>query len=174
MNPRRSALIATAVVAVAFGLAACAPGPAPKPTPTPLFASEAEAFKAAEQVYREYVDAGNARRRGAEGANPQSFLSGQALTDDINAQRTLKEKHLRIVGPSRVSSFSAIEYDRMREQVNAELCIDVAGSRVIDESGADVTPSSRADLVALRVVMTSQGRQLAITSAVPGEHACVA
>lgn len=174
MIPRRSALITTAVVAAVIGLAGCTPGPAPTPTPTPLFTSEAEAFKAAEQVYRDYVDAGNERRGGTAGADPQKFLSGQALEDDINAQRMLKAKHLRIAGPNRVSSFRAVDYDERRGQVSAELCIDVTASRVVDESGADATPSNRPGLVALRVVLISQGKQLAITSAVPGEHACTA
>jgi len=174
MNPRRSALIITAVVAAVIGLAGCTPGPAPTPTPTPLFTSEAEAFKAAEQVYRDYVDAGNERRDGTAVADPQTFLSGQALEDDINAQRMLKEKHLRIAGPNRVRSFHAVDYDERRGQVSAELCIDVTESRVIDESGADTTPPNRPGLVALRVVLISQGEQLAITSAVPGEHACTA
>lgn len=173
MIPRHSALLTTAVVAGVIGLSACTPVPTPEPTPTPLFASEAEAFKAAERVFRDYNAASNERRRGTAGAEPQNFLSGQALEDDINAQRTLKEKHLRIDGPNRVSSFHAVEYDKEREQVSAELCIDVTGSRVVDESGADVTPPSRADLVALRVVMTSQGDQLAITSAAPGGHSCI-
>jgi len=172
MGPLRAG-VAVALVAAAIGLAGCTPGPAPKPTPTPLFAGEAEAFKAAEQVYRDYNDASNERREGQANTDPQSFLSGQALEDDINAQRSFKEKHLKIVGPNRVSSFHPIGYDKARDQVSVDLCIDVSESHVIDESGADVTPSTRADLVALNVVMTGQGDHLEITSAVAGNHACL-
>ena len=164
--------VAVALVAAVIGLAGCTPGPAPKPTPTPLFTSEADAFKAAEQVYRDYNEASNERRDGKEDADPQSFLSGQALEDDINAQRKFKEKHLKIVGPNRVSSFSPIGYDRARGQITADLCIDVTASRVVDDSGTDVTPTSRAGLIALQVTMTGQGDHLEITSAVAGEHLC--
>ena len=193
MNPRRSALgipsrgrrraarapragIASALVVaigvVAIGLAGCAPGPAPKPTPTPLFTSEADAFKAAEQVYRDYNDASNSRRDGKAGVDPQRFLAGQALEDDINARRSFEEKHLRVVGPNRVSSFDPIDYDQARGQVSANLCIDVTESHVVDEAGNDVTQPSRTGLVALHVILTEQRAHLAITSAIAGTHSC--
>ncbi|MCE4026792.1 hypothetical protein LXM50_12510 [Microbacterium sp. Au-Mic1] len=171
MEPLRAG-IAVVLVATAVGLVGCTPGPAPKPTPTPLFTSEAEAFKAAEQVYRDYNEASNERREGKEDVDPQSFLSGQALDDDINAQRMFKEKHLKIVGPNRVSSFDPIDYDQARGQISANLCVDVTQSRVVDDSGADVTPSTRAGLVALHVTMTERRDHLEITSAVAGEHSC--
>lgn len=190
MNPRRSALpvrpllrrraapaprfgIASAVLAISVGLAGCTSAPAPKPTPTPLFASKAEAFKAAEQVYRDYTDASNERRDGTGGLDPQSFLAGQALEDDINAQRTFDEKHLKVIGPNRVASFHPVGYEEKRSQVEAELCIDVTSSHVRNDSGVDVTPSTRASEVALHVVMTGEGDHLVITSAVAGTHSCL-
>lgn len=164
--------IAAVLISAAIGLAGCTPDPAPQPTPTPLFASEAEAFTAAEQVYRDYTDASNERRDGKADADPQNFLSGQALEDDINAQRTLRAKRLKVVGPNRVTSFRAFDYDQARGQIGADVCIDVTESRVLDDSGEDVTPSSRASLVALHVVMTQEHDRLQITSAVAGKHSC--
>ena len=50
-----------AAFAVVGALVGCAPSSEPTPTPTG-FASEAEAFEAAEATYRAYVDATNAQR----------------------------------------------------------------------------------------------------------------
>ncbi len=49
----------TALVLAAVTLSACAPTPTPSPTPTAAFASEEEAFAAAEEVYRAYIAASN-------------------------------------------------------------------------------------------------------------------
>lgn len=165
--------VAAVLIAVSVALTGCTPGAAPKPTPTPLFTSEADAFRAAEQVYRAYVEAGNERRASNDGIDPQSFLAGQALEDDINAQRMFREKHLKVVGPNKVSSFRPLKYDEARGQVSADLCVDVTESRVVNESGTDVTPSARVGVVAVEVEMTSNGQHLVITGAIPGKRSCI-
>jgi hypothetical protein len=162
-----------AVVAVAFGLAACAPGPAPKPTPTPLFASEAEAFKAAEQVYRAYVDAANARRSNPS-TDAESFLVGKALEEDIGIQRTLKERNVHVAGKNVLTNFRGTRFNRGLGSVDAELCLDVSESRVIAEDGTDVTPAERISLVSMQVRMVQIGATLKISESNPGEFTCVA
>ena len=129
MNPRRSAFllraflgrraapalrfgIATAVVAVSVGLAGCTPATAPKPTPTPLFASKAEAFKAAERVYRDYVDALNGRNAGETDAHPEVLLGGKALEFDIEAVRSRQERGIRVNGDTLLRSFRGVDVKR--------------------------------------------------------------
>nr|WP_139232223.1 hypothetical protein [Microbacterium azadirachtae] len=190
MNPRRSAFllraflgrraapalrfgIATAVVAVSVGLAGCTPATAPKPTPTPLFASKAEAFKAAERVYRDYVDAANARRTGAS-TEPESFLIGKALEDDISTRRMLEERKVRVTGNNVLTDFRGTEFNSKTESVEADVCLDVSASRVIAEDGADLTPADRGNLVSIRVLLVSSGASLKISESNPSEKTCVA
>ena len=173
MNPRRRPLITTAVVAAAIGLAGCTPAPVPEPTPTPLFASEAEAFKAAEQVYRDYVDAGNARRTDPS-AGPESYLIGDALDDDIATQRMLKERKVHVTGRNELTDFRGTDFDRVAGSVDADVCLDVSGSRVVAEDGADVTPADRNNLVSIHVRIILSGAVLKISESNPGDVTCAA
>ncbi|MGN8026224.1 hypothetical protein [Microbacterium sp. 22242] len=146
----RTAIAAT-LVAAAVGLAGCTPGPAPKPTPTPLFTSEADAFKAAEQVFREFVDAKNAAQAGDESTDPQQFLAGPALEDDIQSVRDQQSDGTHIKGSTTVLSFSAKEFDPKSHSVKSAACVDVSKSRVINAEGQDVTPTDRSSNVALNI-----------------------
>ena len=69
---RRTAGLLIAL-AIATTVSACTPEPAPTPTPTG-FASEDEAFRAAEETYRAYVDALNARLELAESRHVRTRL----------------------------------------------------------------------------------------------------
>lgn len=189
MNPRRSTIhgrprrggrsawalrtgIVGAVVVVAIGLAGCTPGPAPKPTPTPLFTSEADAFKAAEQVYRDYVDAANARRTGAS-AEPESYLMGKALDDDVATQRMLKERKVHVTGNNVLVDFHAADFNSKAGSIEADVCLDVSASRVVAEDGADVTPADRSSVVSIRVRMVPSDASLKIAESTPGGKTCV-
>jgi len=172
MGPLRAG-VAVVLVASAVGLAGCTPDPAPKPTPTPLFASEAEAFKAAEQVYRDYVDAANARRTGAS-AEPESYLMGKALEDDISTQRMLKERKVHVSGSNVLTGFHGVTFNSKGGSVDADVCLDVSASRVIAEDGADVTPVDRSNLVSIRVRMVPGGASLKISDSTPSDRTCAA
>jgi hypothetical protein len=166
--------IATAVVAVSVGLAGCTPAPAPKPTPTPLFASKAEAFKAAEQVYRTYTEAGNAAHGGDASASPEQFLSGSALEDEIAVQRQLQEEKLKVVGPIRIVSFSGTDFEPATSRVLAKVCLDVKDARVIDAAGADVTPATRKERGLLDLAFTGAEGRLVIIESQSLESECSA
>jgi len=191
MNPRRSAFllraflgrraapalrfgIATAVVAVSVGLAGCTPATAPKPTPTPLFASKAEAFKAAERVYRDYTEAGNAAHGGDASASPEQYLSGSALEDEIAVQRQLREEKLKVVGPVRIVSFSGTGFEPATSRVLAKVCLDVKDARVIDAAGADVTPATRRERGLLNLAFTGADGGLVIIESKSSELECSA
>ncbi|MDR2322851.1 MAG: hypothetical protein LBE60_14540 [Microbacterium sp.] len=140
-------------MATAVGLAACAPRPAPEPTPTPLFASEAEAFKAAEQVFRDYIEAVNAEESDPA-SDPQRFLVGLALEEDISSVRDLEAAGQRIVGTTVVSKFDARSYASKSTTVSSFACLDVSATRVMDVGGNDVTSKDRPAVVAIKVSMT--------------------
>jgi len=171
MNPRRSPLITTAVVAAAIGLAACTPAPVPEPTPTPLFASEAEAFKAAEQVYRDYIAAVNAEES-TPASNPQRFLVGQALEEDISSVRDLESAGKRIVGATVVSGFDGRSFASQSMMVTSLACLDVSATRIMDASGNDVTSKDRALIVAVNVSMTLVSKEFKIARMDASSESC--
>ncbi|MGN7860565.1 hypothetical protein ACTJI8_08280 [Microbacterium sp. 22303] len=173
MEPLRAG-IAVVLVAAAVGLVGCTPGPAPKPTPTPLFTSEAEAFKAAEQVYRDYTDAGNAAHGGDSEAKPEQYLAGVALEDEISVQRQLEEQKLKVVGPIRIVSFEGTGFESATARVTAKVCLDVKDARVVDASGTDVTPRGRQEQGLLDLAFTRSGGGLVIIESKNSDAKCSA
>ena len=97
--------VGAALLALAL-VTGCAPEPAPTPTPTG-FASDDEAFAAAEATYRAYVDALNA----VDLSDPATFepvyanLSGQALADEKKSLTTMSAEGWVVSGESKVRAF---------------------------------------------------------------------
>ncbi|MDA4893824.1 hypothetical protein PFZ55_43900 [Streptomyces sp. MS2A] len=155
LSSRRSrARVALVAIAVggAMALGACAPTPASDPTPTPLFASEEEAFAAAEATYRAYIDAANRERAGDRTADPQAFLRGEALEEAIDARRDLRERSVTLVGESAVHEVQGISAQlEGNGSVKSHLCLDVSDTSVLDSTGADITPSSRSPRILLAI-----------------------
>lgn len=168
----RSSCLAFGAVAVLIGmLSACAPPPEPTPSPTPAFASEEEAFAAAEKVYREYVDALNSRNAGNADPDPQDFLHGSALEGDIDAQRYLDSAGLTLQGPIAIASLET-ELKSMSAaatSVIGYICLDLAGARTTDSSGTDVTPTERPDVLSQEVTLTHVDGRFVITNEEEGE-----
>ncbi|MBN9225056.1 MAG: hypothetical protein ABS63_06830 [Microbacterium sp. SCN 70-27] len=138
-----------ATLLIVVGLAACAPGPAPSPTPTG-FASEEEAFAAAEATYRAYVEAGNEERvEPTRSPSSSSFLTGRALQDNIDGEAQLAEAGVRLVGSSSVTNAHLEEWTPSK--VTIIVCLDFREVRVVDADGNDVTPESRGDNASLQI-----------------------
>ncbi|MBO0979218.1 hypothetical protein [Microbacterium sp. SD291] len=154
-----------ALILSAGALAGCTPEPAATPTPTAAFASEDEAFAAAEEVYRAYNDAVNLERRSDSSADPHDYLIGAALEGSLETTNKLKQEGLRITGDSAVLSFSGDVAEVMIDAVTirASICLDVSSTQILDESGADLTPQSRADHVPLNVVFSGADSELLIS-----------
>lgn len=142
---------------LAISLAGCTPTPNPSPTPTPAFTDEAAAFAAAEQVYRAYNDALNARRRGDAEADPQQYLVGAALEGFIDSQNSLDSLNLRVEGDAAVRSFSgkSADLESGSSTVTGLICIDVSAVALWDEQGTNVTPQERGDMIAQAVTFTA-------------------
>ncbi|MCI1019466.1 hypothetical protein HWD99_12595 [Microbacterium sp. C5A9] len=166
----RARSAAVAMVAIALSsLLGCAPEPAPVPTPTPAFASEEEAFAAAEEVYRAYNDALNERRAGDPDADPQRFLTGGALEVDIDTQNTLVSNGLSAVGTATIDSLmlESSEFYSNAVTIRLTVCTDVSALSLLDRAGANVTPAERGNTVALAVVLIGNGESLLISDALP-------
>ncbi len=163
----RARSVTVAMIATALGqLLGCAPGPTPVPTPTPAFASEEEAFAAAEEVYRAYNDAVNARSNGSEHADPRRYLTGPALEGDIDAQNLLSSSNLHVSGAAVIEAFfgESADLDRSLPTMTGIVCMDVSNVSLIDESGADVTPLDRGEKIEQRVVFLGAGDALRISN----------
>lgn len=161
----RPALAACCVALSAVGILGCSPTPEPEPTPTPAFASEEEAFAAAEETYRAYIDAGNARIAGSSTADPRLILTGSALEADIDTANLLSEKNLRLEGEAVLTSFigTSAVLSASPEVVNATVCVEAAGTRLIDVDGSDVTPTDRPDASSLQVTFIKVDEMLLIS-----------
>ena len=164
-SPARRYLAVGCVALSTVGILGCSPTPEPEPTPTPAFASEEEAFAAAEETYRAYINAGNARIAGSTTADPRVLLSGSALEADIDTSNLLSEKNLRLEGKAALTSFigTSALLSASPEVVNATVCVEAAGTRLIDVDGNDVTPSDRPDASSLEVTFISVGDMLLIS-----------
>lgn len=149
---RASAAFAAAGIMLGM-LAGCSPAdPEPTPTKTELFASEEEAFAAAEETYRAYVAAGN---DSTDALEPSDFLIGLALENHIDAVRALDEADLRVEGITRVSSFE-VDPDSVqpdRQELAATVCLDISNTRTLNGEGKEVTPANRANVIAMRIEM---------------------
>ena len=154
-----------ALLAVAGAtLSACAPTPEPSPTPTAAFASEQEAFAAAEETYRAYNDAVNRQRDGEE-TDPQSFLIALALENDIDGTRVLEENGVHISGHGDVSEVrgTTADLESVPATITMLVCLDVSETRVLNADDEDVTPTDRPEAVALDVKLVSSGDGLKIS-----------
>lgn len=151
----RVALVAMAVGG-AMALGACAPTPAPDPTSTPLFASEEEAFAAAEATYRAYSDAAAL----VDYAVPDSFskpLSFSVGTYNQEERKFLLEMNAegyKRSGRSSLLWVSGINFDSKQQLVTLRVCEDVTATTFTDRDGNSLVPAERADVVALDVHMT--------------------
>lgn len=163
---------ATLALAIGITLVGCA-SPATGPTPTPSFADADAAYAAAEATYRAYVDALNSRRGNATSEpQPNAFLTGQALENEVEAQAQLSDLSLRVIGQSVVVSFVPVTTADTGTEVVAEVCLDSSATRVIDSSGSDVTPADRESLTPLSVTLHRLGEDWAITDSTVGGHEC--
>lgn len=151
-------------------LSACSPQPAPTPTPTAAFASEEEAFAAAEETYRAYNDAVNRQRDGDAATDPQDFLVALALDNDIDAIRLFEQNGLHIAGHGEIKRIRGTEaaLESVPQSVEMFICLDVSATRVLNTKDEDVTPKDRADLVALTVEFTASDNGLMISDSIEG------
>ncbi|WES65616.1 hypothetical protein P0L94_05985 [Microbacter sp. GSS18] len=156
-------------------LTACDTAPE-APEPTPLFATEEQAFEAAEATYRAYVDALN----NVDLSDPATFEELYAwTTGDLNAQdrKSFSEWHARafaMSGTARVAVVRGLSMTSDGSEVSLVVCYDVSDVAVIDDQGNSLVSVDREDVQPLTVrldVSDSTPTSLALSSIEPGEDA---
>ena len=159
-------LSAVAAAAIAF-LVGCSPTPSPTPTPTAIFASQDEAFAAAEQTYQDYNDALN----NVDLTNPKTFdtvfsyTTGEFEATDRENLSAMHAKHLEITGANRVVGFLGLRVDEKDERVEARVCVDVSEVNIVDRSGASYVDPDRADVYVIDVTFVVEHDELVIQTA---------
>lgn len=160
---------------IAVMLTGCAPTPTPTPTPTAPFASEEEAFAAAEETYRAYTDATNR----TDLDDPKTFapvydwLVGEALTAAIENYGEFHAAKITRTGASTFDTFDPTKYSPTR--ITVRLCLDVSNVELFDATGASAVPVDRPPRRPIEVEFVPAGTPttLAISSTIPtSEHPC--
>jgi len=174
MTRRRHVLSAVVAFALAGSIVGCTPQSTPSPAPSSsssTFSSDAEAFAAAEATYRAYVDATNARRVDPTSLpNPNDFLSGQALDDEISTASTLDERGWRITGETKIASIRHVSNELGFPLLR--VCLDASATRVLDRSGSDVTPTDRTTVQSLAVKFAKRSSGVQIVDSVTSAESC--
>ncbi|PKQ35540.1 MAG: hypothetical protein CVT61_05430 [Actinobacteria bacterium HGW-Actinobacteria-11] len=166
LTPALPTRLAILVAAVAL-LAGCTPDPEPTPTPTAAFASEEEAFAAAEATYRAYNDALNQ----VDPENPETFeatyfyTSGDFQASDKENFSNLHARGYSIQGAARVRSFFGTSFDQTLGYVDATVCVDVSGVDVIDADGQSVVNPERPDIYAIDTTFKVESARVLIDHA---------
>jgi hypothetical protein len=171
ISPTRSSHSFTRTAALTSALlllVGCAPDPQPSATPTPAFASEEEAFAAAEATYREYTDASNATNLGdARSFEPlYGWLRGEALSAAKDNYSDFYANGMSRTGETTFDSFSPVSYDN--GIVTARLCLDVSDVELLDANGVSAVPADRPPRQSLEVQFTQAmtSSALAISSTI--------
>ncbi|WP_308492209.1 hypothetical protein [Microbacterium terrisoli] len=148
--------MATALCALigAALLVGCAPQTSSTPTPTPHFTSEQQAYAAAEQTYRNYIDATNAMVI----SDPSTFEdvyfweTGDALDSEKKSLTKMHADGWTVAGetkPGQVmpGTFSPTD----RTIFSLRVCMDVSAVTVRDESGKSLVRPDRPSIQPLRL-----------------------
>lgn len=166
----------TALVMAAVTLSACAPTPTPSPTPTAAFASEEEAFAAAEEVYRAYIAASN----DVDYSDPSTFEELHSFTTgayQAEEREGLSQMHAE--GYSRVGDIDIVWFHGTRfdsqSTVVARTCNDVSDTGVLDEDGESIVADDRPTHYAIDLTFTVHDQRLLLTTSQAVEDSeCVA
>lgn len=151
----------TALVLAAVTLSACAPTPAP--TPTAAFASEEEAFAAAEETYRAYNDAYN----NVDYSDASTFTVLDSYTSgsyQAEEREGLSQMHADGVireGEASIVWFRGIAFEN-NTTVRAISCKDLSGVNIYDEAGVSLVVPDRAATSAVELMFSIENSRLVL------------
>jgi hypothetical protein len=156
---------------------ACTSDPAPTPSPsTSGFASEEDAFAAAEATYRAYIDATN----NANLEDPVSveeslqYTTGEAKETDRETFESMSDAGLTVSGSSRIVSMFPVEasYIEAAWSVQLRACLDVSEIVLQNPDGSSAVSPDRPDVQNIIIDLVSADSSptgLLITSFSSGE-----
>ena len=154
--PRSITPAATLALAFLTGCAAitgCAPQPEASPTPSSRFTNEAEAYRAAEETYRAYVDASNR----IDLKSPATFEpvykleTGDALASDKKTFTSYYSSGVTKTGDVILKLTAPREIDMKRRLATLDVCQDVSQVEVTDADGNSLVSPDRSRIQSLLV-----------------------
>jgi hypothetical protein len=150
----------------------------------PLFASDADALAAATKAYAAYLKMSDTiLSEGGAGADRiRSFVSGQALRDELSSSESFKSSGWHLVGST---TFDNATFERQTPDasgvgvVTIYACVDLTNVDVLNSSGQSVVSSSRPDRQAFEISFDStkgdpRGLLVSSTDAWSGGGVCPA
>ncbi|PVW03452.1 hypothetical protein DEA06_13090 [Microbacterium sp. Gd 4-13] len=156
----------------------CSVTPEPEET-TPAFATEEEAFAAAEQTYRAYVDALNQ----VDLSDPETFepvfalTTGELNTSDRRGLSTYHADQVAKSGESTITDLQRESADLENGIIHFSVCLDVSTVELTELSGESIVDPDRVPVQSLRVTVegprTAAGSlQVSSVSGRSGEPVC--
>jgi hypothetical protein len=129
-------------------------------TSAPLFASDEEALAAATAAYAEYLQVSDAIavEGGADSERISSVVFEDYRESSLDDFASFADQGLRAVG---MSKFDTVSLQNQTTSADGEtevviyLCLDVSSVRILDQTGADVTPVSRNERLPLEIEVKS-------------------
>lgn len=159
-----------ALVATTGLLVGCSHDPTPTPTSTSLFATEGDAFAAAEQVYRDYVDASNAIDLGNPGTFEavEEFTTGRYQSEERKNLSAMHANGYVSGGNITVEWFSGVAMSA-NDNVTALACNDVSETTLFDRNGVSIVSPGRPDRYAVELTFLPADGRLKISSSTASE-----
>ena len=169
-----------AALAAVLLLSGCVPTsptvtPEPLPSSTPIFATEDDALAAATAAYAAYVAASDTitSSGGNEPERIAPFVSKEQLPKELKGFEIFSTNGYSTAGKSKFDKVSLQRYSDGSSdplEVVIYVCSDASGVRLLDQTGADITPSSRVDRRAFEVAFrheSGKNEQLVLTRSEP-------
>jgi hypothetical protein len=171
-----AAAASVAVLVASLLLSGCgaAPAPEPAPAPAPSLTQEQQDDEAFHDVLTRYVDLD--ANTDTEDDLAQ-LLTGSVLAGEKSGLADERQKGVRTSGKDVMSGFQVTDRGldpAGAEYMTAQVCLDVSGSRLIDSTGADITPVRDPRLSLQVKAIRSQDALWRISDIVRNEdvHAC--
>ena len=143
--------------------------PAPTPSSTPLFASDAEALKAAEAAYKRFNDVADQilHDGGADPDRLKAVATGSLLKENLEGFKEARSKGLRSTGAviARDIDLQSVNSDPS-EAVVIYVCEDVSGVDLLDSSGTSVVKPNRPDSQLFEVTFS----EIKLGALLPSRH----
>ncbi len=152
MRRRRNAAAFTVAAVAVFALAGCvqsAPQVIPTTTPSsaPVFASDAAALAAAKKAYVAYLAVSDqiGNEGGANAVRLAPLVTKNWLPTEIESYATFAKTGEHFTGVTSFESFRLQSFEVVRRyaEVAVYVCANVSRTRLVDATGADITPASR-------------------------------
>lgn len=173
--------LAAGLLVVAFAITGCSeptpPEPSPPvPTATPAFADDAAALAAATEAYEAYLEIGSqiANDGGNEPERISEVVAGEALITEYDIFDSMVSTGVRGEGTQTADGYRIQYVDMRTGEIGIYLCLDTAGSDLVDVEGQSTLDPRRPTRYPLAVVFrrTEDALKLVSSESWTGDNFC--